>query len=249
MNIKSFLFLLFFFALHCSIFGQGNRYVKVVDRDSGKRLDSFEVSFYRVACYSFIPIGQPSITDTNGLAKVPDSISVDSNISYKVNATDIKIFQSPRYFPEVANVKGFTHDTIIVMVDILIADPPRLQGAYFAFKSDRLIDFYKADLDHLPKILEILTKNPKWKVELEGHTDNKEDSATHHMNLSQKRADTVKAYLISKGIDKDRISTKSFGGSMPLVPNEKDGQDDPEGRARNRRVEFTVIPDEPENKK
>jgi hypothetical protein len=38
-----------------------------------------------------------------------------------------------------------------------------------------------------------------------------------------------------------------MGKSMPLVPNDKDGQDDPEGRAQNRRVEFKIIPDKPEN--
>ena len=85
-------------------------------------------------------------------------------------------------------------------------------------------------------------KNPKWNVELDGHTDNKEDSATHHANLSQNRADNVKAYLILKGINKDRITTKALGSSEPLVPFLKDGQDDPEGRARNRRVEFKIIP-------
>ena len=67
------------------------------------------------------------------------------------------------------------------------------------------------------------------------------------MKLSQRRANEAAAYLESKGVAKERIVTKAMGKSSPMVPNEKDGQDDPEGRAQNRRVVFNIIPDKPEN--
>ena len=222
-----------------------DKYVKVVESRSGEPLDSFGISFYKILGDNLVFVDY-EMTDTLGLVRVPVSFGVDSDFfgSIRVDPDPLKASNDryPHYGHEREYIHGYIGDTIIIKISIVFADPPKLQGVTFAFKSDRLIDFYKDDQDHLPKIIEILTKNPKWKVELEGHTDNKEDSATHHKNLSQNRADNVKAYLIVKGINKDRITTKALGSSEPSVPFLKDGQDDPEGRARNRRVEFKIIP-------
>jgi outer membrane protein OmpA-like peptidoglycan-associated protein len=71
-------------------------------------------------------------------------------------------------------------------------------------------------------------------MSLEGHTDN---SGTDKANdeLSQKRADAAKAYLVSKGIDTDRLSTAGFGSQQPIADNKTAA-----GKAKNRRVEIKV---------
>ena len=83
----------------------------------------------------------------------------------------------------------------------------------------------------------MMKDNPKLGIQLEGHTDN-QGNPKMNMGLSQGRVDNVKKYLVSKGIDKDRIKTKAFGGTRPIL-----NANSPEARALNRRVEMRVLKD------
>jgi outer membrane protein OmpA-like peptidoglycan-associated protein len=74
------------------------------------------------------------------------------------------------------------------------------------------------------------------KVEISAHTDNRGSDA-YNLQLSQKRAESVVNYLISKGIAANRIIAKGYGESKPLASND----DEAEGRELNRRVEFEVL--------
>jgi outer membrane protein OmpA-like peptidoglycan-associated protein len=82
------------------------------------------------------------------------------------------------------------------------------------------------------EIFQFLKDDPSLKFEIDGHTDNTGESQ-HNMQLSQQRADAVKAQLISMGIDPSRLSSNGFGDSKPIADNSS-----PEGKANNRRVEF-----------
>jgi outer membrane protein OmpA-like peptidoglycan-associated protein len=84
----------------------------------------------------------------------------------------------------------------------------------------------------LEKAYNTLALNPEIEVEIQGHTDNSGRKAAN-VKLSQRRADAVKAYLVAKGIDGARIKTRGFGPEKPLTPNTT-----PEGKQRNRRIEF-----------
>jgi outer membrane protein OmpA-like peptidoglycan-associated protein len=81
-------------------------------------------------------------------------------------------------------------------------------------------------------IYSVLTKTPSLKFEIDGHTDNT-GNAAHNLTLSQQRADAVKEQLVSMGIDASRLTTKGYGDTKPMAPN-----DTPENKAINRRVEF-----------
>ena len=83
--------------------------------------------------------------------------------------------------------------------------------------------------------------NPDIIIELSSHTDDK-GSEEYNLKLSQKRAESVVNYLISKGIDKNRVKPQGYGESQPIAPNKnKNGSDNPEGRAKNRRTDFKII--------
>jgi outer membrane protein OmpA-like peptidoglycan-associated protein len=77
-----------------------------------------------------------------------------------------------------------------------------------------------------------LQNNPDVKIKIEGHTDNEEKDAD---NLSEQRADAVKAYLVSKGISVDRITVAGSGSTMPIGDNNTNA-----GRTKNRRVEIKI---------
>lgn len=109
-----------------------------------------------------------------------------------------------------------------------------LHGIFFATgKSDILPQSYKA----LQQLLELMRQHPDIRIELRGHTDN-QGTADFNMRLSLARAEAVATYLIERGIDGTRISIKGFGKTMPIV-----GNDTPEGRSKNRRVEYQIIVD------
>jgi OmpA-OmpF porin, OOP family len=79
-----------------------------------------------------------------------------------------------------------------------------------------------------------LLDNPDYNVLISGHTDNAGNKARNE-KLSKARAESVKAYLVSKRVSGDRLSTEGFGDAKPIAPN-----DTAEGRTQNRRIEFTV---------
>jgi OmpA-OmpF porin, OOP family len=89
----------------------------------------------------------------------------------------------------------------------------------------------------LDEVVQMLKENSRMEIRLEGHTDNVGNSKAN-MELSQSRVDAVKKYMVDKGIAKNRIETKAFGGSQPLA-NEMT----PEARAKNRRVEMRILKD------
>lgn len=86
-----------------------------------------------------------------------------------------------------------------------------------------------AELDNF---VEFMKQVPAARGTMEGHTDNVGKDA-YNLKLSQRRADAVKAYIVSKGGDGSRIETKGYGESMPIADNKT-----ADGRAQNRRVQF-----------
>ncbi len=101
-------------------------------------------------------------------------------------------------------------------------------------------DYDKADIRsdaavELDKLVQTLNDNPKITIELSSHTDSRGKDA-YNMALSQKRAESAVSYIVSKGIDKSRITAKGYGESRPVIKAAKTEED----YQRNRRTEFKV---------
>lgn len=86
----------------------------------------------------------------------------------------------------------------------------------------------------LDRVAQLLDRYRKYKVRIEGHTDDIGDDA-YNLKLSEDRALSVREYLVSKGIDAQRLTMLGRGETSPLVPNRDD-----ESRRKNRRVEFIL---------
>lgn len=87
----------------------------------------------------------------------------------------------------------------------------------------------------LDELANWINSRPTMVIQLEGHTDFA-GNAEANMNLSQARVDAVKEYLLKKGVNKNKVLTKAFGGSQPLSTDRTD-----EAKERNRRVEVSVV--------
>ncbi|WP_294329589.1 OmpA family protein [uncultured Sphingomonas sp.] len=82
-------------------------------------------------------------------------------------------------------------------------------------------------------------------ITIGGHSDTRGDDRVNLLS-SRKRAEAVRDYLVSKGVPAERMTVIAFGETRALVPNAKpDGSDDPEARAKNRRVEVQVALPQP----
>ena len=108
----------------------------------------------------------------------------------------------------------------------------RLNNIFFDFDKTTLRPESFPELD---KVVTLLKENPSLFIEIGGHTDDK-GSDEYNENLSQGRAEAVRAYLTSNWIASNRVTAKGYGESMPEVANDSD-----ENRQINRRVVFTVL--------
>lgn len=105
------------------------------------------------------------------------------------------------------------------------------QGITFATGSAAIL---KPSFANLDKIVEILKSEPTYLVDIDGHTDNV-GTPESNLELSQKRADACRDYLVNHGIAASRIKSTGFGDTRPVADNATE-----EGRAKNRRTEFRI---------
>ncbi|MBN1827481.1 MAG: OmpA family protein [Candidatus Eisenbacteria bacterium] len=100
-----------------------------------------------------------------------------------------------------------------------------------------LFDTDKADLkpeamEPLGEIVKLMLQYTDLSIEIQGHTDN-QGTAEHNLDLSRRRADTVRRYILLFGVDEKRLVSDGYGLTRPVAPNDSE-----EGRAKNRRVEL-----------
>ncbi len=93
----------------------------------------------------------------------------------------------------------------------------------------------KSSYQALEDLANLLKRKPTFRILIEGHTDNV-GSAQSNMRLSENRANAVKKYLTDQNIEPERVIAKGYGLTQPIAPN-----DTPQGRQKNRRVEFTIL--------
>lgn len=122
-------------------------------------------------------------------------------------------------------------------VDLLEVEPE--VGKHFVL-NNIFFDLDKATLKvesetELERVRDLLTDYPLMRIELEAHTDD-QGSDDYNVKLSEARAKAVMDWLITKKVDRERLSFKGYGETRPLVPNTSE-----ENRAKNRRVEFKVM--------
>lgn len=120
---------------------------------------------------------------------------------------------------------------------IVESDRIRIKGNILFETGSAIIQ--KQSYPLLDEVGVVLRKNPTLgPVQIEGHTDNR-GSRTLNMDLSNRRARSVLEYLVAKGIDRKRMTSKGFGFDKPIATN-----DTALGRAKNRRVDFRLVKSE-----
>ncbi len=128
--------------------------------------------------------------------------------------------------------EGETYNFNVSLIKVKVGKKVVLNNLFFETGKSVLTKNSYTELDHL---MQILHENPLMKIEISGHTDNTGSQALN-MKLSEERAKAVTDYLVLKGIDKARLTSRGYGPSQPIAPNSTS-----EGRSKNRRVEFKIL--------
>jgi len=120
----------------------------------------------------------------------------------------------------------------LYLVPIEVGSTIRLNNIFFEVGKSEL---KKESYSELNRVVKILNENPKMSIELSGHTDNV-GNAGLNTKLSKARASSCRDYLVAQGIAVERLEAKGYGMDKPVADNGTE-----EGRALNRRVEFTIL--------
>ena len=145
------------------------------------------------------------------------------------------VVAAPAPEPQPAEKPCYTLDEIID----LMAKNESIEGKTICAVDAITFDFSKSTIKpesyaYLDKLATTLIRSNR-RIEVKGHTDNV-GSEDFNMNLSRERAEAVVQYLVKKGVDRNKLTYSYYGMSRPLTTNDTE-----EGRAMNRRVEFTIL--------
>lgn len=221
-------------------------------------IPSFEEDTTMIIDFALKPIpAKPFISVTVYDKKTNEKIDAEISYRYNNNPTPEIVNASEGYFETEVEQKGkYVYDvtaqgyintsdsidistlsdpifanTNIYLIPIEIGATVRLEHIYFDFNKATLKE---ESFKELNKVVKFMEDNETITIEIGGHTDSK-GSEEYNQKLSQERAESVMNYLFENGIYNERVSAMGYGESQPETTNDTD-----EGRAINRRVEFTI---------
>lgn len=171
--------------------------------------------------------------ETNSLGKTLSQLDCDKSYSLQVSALNYQNMVLPIVKSDLTQ---FEIPVQLIPNEVIITDKEVLLGdVYFEFDKSNITPTGAIQLD---KLVKIMNDNPAMKIAVKSHTDSK-GNAKYNLKLSEQRAQATVQYIISRGINKDRISGKGFGDTAPKVKCGVNCTD--EENAINRRSEFIIV--------
>jgi OmpA-OmpF porin, OOP family len=180
--------------------------------------------------------GCPTDSDGDGVPDNQDKCP-DTPKDAKVDATGCPLDSDgdgvPDYLDKCPDVKGMISNKgcPAIKAETKKIFAQALRGIQFEAGKDII---KKTSNEILDKVISVMKENPYYNLEINGHTDS-QGIALKNLELSQKRAEAVKNYLVKGGVDASKLTAKGLGQSVPIASNTT-----PAGREKNRRVEFKV---------
>jgi outer membrane protein OmpA-like peptidoglycan-associated protein/tetratricopeptide (TPR) repeat protein len=206
---------------------KANSLITVNDKKSGKMIANALVT----------------ISDTNGNILSSAATNADGKVSFDLqcNTEYLLKISASNYEDKTATIskieKGGVPTTVSLdPLEVIITDTEViLKNVYFDFNKSNITSQGASELD---KLVKVMKDNPKMFIFVKSHTDSK-GSAAYNLKLSEQRAQSTVQYIISKGIESERISGKGFGNTEPKIACGADCTE--EQHSQNRRSEFVII--------
>lgn len=198
---------------------------KISDSESGEPV---------MAKMDIVDLKTDSVLITSASSDIDGSyrIKLPEKKSYKLELRASGFLSDMKRIDVPANWMKDTYNLNIDLIKVKVGKKVVLNNILFETGKSILTSGSYAELDRL---LNIMKENAEMKIEISGHTD-KTGSEPINFKLSEDRAKAVVEYLVQKGIDKTRMEYKGFGSLQPVTENTT-----PQGRAKNRRVEFKIL--------
>ncbi len=173
-------------------------------------------------------LGQARTNPLNGLYQ----IALAKGKKYGIFA-EAQGYVSVNYNIDLDSLKTYKKiDKDITMFPIKKGEIIRINNIFFEFAK---FDLLPESFPELNRLVKTLNENPEINIQINGHTDDV-GADDRNQKLSIERANAVKNYLISQGIEANRLKTKGFGKSQPLIDDKTE-----EARSQNRRVEILIL--------
>jgi len=134
--------------------------------------------------------------------------------------------------PENGGCRKIEPNVVVLTVEEQKVINEAFSNLEFETGTDKISD---KSLSSLEELATLLISKPMYKLEISGHTDNV-GNAAKNLKLSQSRSNAVKSFLTKKGVPAAQMKAFGFGSKKPVADNKT-----PEGRQRNRRVEFKIV--------
>ncbi|MAU30426.1 MAG: cell envelope biogenesis protein OmpA [Flavobacteriaceae bacterium] len=203
----------------------------------------FEIEVVDAVSKKPIDLALTSVSDETGIINNSKSTNSNGKAEYIFECEDEfkLVIAKEDYDSKIVDVKLLDVDppTLVVALDpiekLIIDDTIELNPIYFDFDKFNITNKAAFELD---KLVEILKKYPQMVVKAESHTDSR-GNAEYNRSLSEKRAKSTVQYVISKGIDENRISGVGMGEDDPEIDCSAGCSKD--DHAKNRRSEFIII--------
>jgi len=169
------------------------------------------------------------LTDNEGKALI--CLPTGDNYAFSVTKEGYLFYSE--YF-DLSEIKKFydPYELNIILESVDIGAEMNLYNIYFQTDSFTILPESEPELIRLG---EFLKSNPSLKVEIQGHTDNTGDPE-HNQKLSENRAHSVTRFLVSYGIEKERLDSAGYGEARPVAENETE-----EGKRLNRRTTIKIL--------
>ncbi len=207
----------------------------------------FEIEVVDAVSKKPIDLALTSVSDETGIINNSKSTNGNGKAEYIFECEDEfkLVIAKEDYDSKIVDVKLLDVDppTLVVALDpiekLIIDDTIELNPIYFDFDKFNITNKAAFELD---KLVEILKKYPQMVVKAESHAESHTDSrgnAEYNRSLSEKRAKSTVQYVISKGIDENRISGVGMGEDDPEIDCSAGCSKD--DHAKNRRSEFIII--------
>jgi outer membrane protein OmpA-like peptidoglycan-associated protein/tetratricopeptide (TPR) repeat protein len=201
--------------------------VSVTDAKTGKNIENAKVTILdenNTLLYS---------TVTNTFGKCKQLLTCDESYSIQITASNYEnvafpISKSDSNQIEIP-VKLIPNEVIITDKEVLLGD------VYFEFNKSNITPVGAAQLD---KLVSVLNSNPTMIISVKSHTDSK-GNLSYNLKLSEQRAQATVQYIVSKGINKERVFGKGYGYTEPKIACSVNCTEEED--AINRRSEFIIL--------
>lgn len=184
--------------------------------------------------YETLPDGAEAGTGLSSATDGSFKIVLPYDKNYSIRATADKFFAISENLNLDSMIKAGYKEIHkdLYLVPIEIGQIVRLNNVFFDFDK---WDLRSESFVELDRVVKLLKENPAIEIEMSAHTDSY-GTDEYNFKLSDNRARSCMEYILSKGIATNRITSKGYGESQPVAPNDTD-----ENRQLNRRVEFKIM--------